>query len=155
MATLHVRNVPDELYERLRASAEEDGRSIGAQATTLLRGALVQYDERTRGLRRLVVKDRGAFRQHFAQSAKVLVLRAQEIARDLGSPEVLPPHVLLAMLEDNVLRPTLERGGVTGESVHAALPPAAAPLKHGPPLSPDARQMLERALLASLDASLD
>ena len=32
MATLHVRNVPDSLYEALRASAEQNGRSIGAQA---------------------------------------------------------------------------------------------------------------------------
>ena len=42
MATLHVRNVPDELYEELRASAEREGRSIGAEAIMLLRFALDQ-----------------------------------------------------------------------------------------------------------------
>jgi plasmid stability protein len=40
MATLHVRNVPDELYERLRRRAREDGRSINAEAIELLRPAL-------------------------------------------------------------------------------------------------------------------
>ena len=36
----------------------------------------------------------------------------------------------------------------------AALPPAAKPLQAEPPLSADARQMLERALLKTLDAAL-
>ena len=36
MATLHVRNVPEELYERLRHQAEANGRSIGAEAIQLL-----------------------------------------------------------------------------------------------------------------------
>ncbi len=40
MATLHVRNVPDSLYEALRASAEQNGRSIGAQAIALLNESL-------------------------------------------------------------------------------------------------------------------
>jgi plasmid stability protein len=38
--TLHVRNVPTELYEALRAAAEEHGSSIGAEAIRLLRRAL-------------------------------------------------------------------------------------------------------------------
>ena len=154
MATLHVRNVPDELYERLRAAAEEEGRSLGAEATSLLRTALAERDERRKQRSRVIGRGRSPFRERFAKSAKTLVLRAQQIAAGLGSPEVLPPHVLLAMLEDDVLRPTLERGGVTDESVRAALPKQAPSLDVQPPLSPDARQMLERALLASLDASL-
>ena len=153
MATLHVRNVPDELYERLRAAADEDGRSIGAEATSLLRAALGERDRRGT-LRRALVKGQPTFREHFAKSATQLVVRGQEIAASLGSPEVLPPHVLLAMLEDPLLRPTLERGGVTGESVRAALPAAAPPLESEPPHSSDARQMLERALLTALDAAL-
>lgn len=36
MATLHVRNVPDELYARLRLRAEANGRSIGAEVVQLL-----------------------------------------------------------------------------------------------------------------------
>ena len=154
MATLHVRNVPDELYERLRASAEEESRSIGAQATALLRAALTQRDVRRQVQTRVRVGGRSPFRERFAKTAKELVARGQEIAAGQGSREVLPPHVLLAMLEDDVLRPTLERGGVTEESVRAALPPPAKRIEVAPPLSADARQMLERALLASLDASL-
>jgi hypothetical protein len=152
MATLHVRNVPDELYEQLRAAAEEDGRSIGAQATVLLRGALAERSLRKRGVGRVVSKA-SPFKQRFAKSAKRLVVRAQELARENGSAEAMPAHVLLAMLEDDVLRPALERGGVTDESVRAALPPPAKPGTTAPPISADARQMLERALLASLDAS--
>jgi plasmid stability protein len=155
MATLHVRNVPDELYERLRASAEDEGRSIGAQATALLQSALSDRDFRREAYARVRIGGQSPFRRRFAKSAKQLVVRGQQIAAEQGSPEVLPPHVLLAMLEDDVLRPTLERGGVTEESVRAALPPAARRLEFAPPLSADARQMLERALLASLDASLD
>ncbi len=153
MATLHVRNVPDELYERLREAAEEEGRSIGAQATILLRGALVARDQRKQGLQRVIV-NASPFKRRFADTAKELVVRGQELARELGSGEVLPAHVLLAMLEDDVLRPALERGGITLESVQAALPAAGAPLEELPPVSADARRMLEQALLASLDQSL-
>ena len=49
MATLHVRNVPDELYEELRATAERDGRSIGAEAITLLRSALTMRSQMYEG----------------------------------------------------------------------------------------------------------
>lgn len=153
MATLHVRNVPDELYEQLRAAAEEDGRSIGAEATILLRGALAERGHRKQGIDRIVTRA-SPFKQRFAKTARTLVVRGQELARENGAAEVAPAHVLLAMLEDPVLRPALERGGVTDESVRAALPPAAKPGPTAPPLSPEARQMVEQALLASLDASL-
>ena len=36
MATLHVRNVPDDLYELLRERAAENDRSIGAETVQLL-----------------------------------------------------------------------------------------------------------------------
>lgn len=40
MATLHVRNVPDDLYERLRREARASRSSIGAETVSLLRRAL-------------------------------------------------------------------------------------------------------------------
>lgn len=40
MATLHVRNVPDDLYERLRLQAAESSRSLGAEVVMLLLRAL-------------------------------------------------------------------------------------------------------------------
>jgi plasmid stability protein len=36
MATLHVRNVPDELYERLRRKAESEARSLSTEVIPLL-----------------------------------------------------------------------------------------------------------------------
>lgn len=150
MATLHVRNVPDELYAELRAAAEAEGRSIGAETISLLRGALTERGALYAGVRRAVAVPRSPFLQRFAESARELVLRAQALARELGAPEVTPAHVLLAMLEDDVLRPTLVGRGITVESVRAALvvgEPREAPV----PVSAEARQMLERALVASLD----
>ena len=40
MATLHVRNVPDDLYARLQQLASSQNRSISAQLITLLESAL-------------------------------------------------------------------------------------------------------------------
>lgn len=40
MATLHVRNVPDDLYEQIRSRAETSSRSLSAEVVVLLRGAL-------------------------------------------------------------------------------------------------------------------
>jgi len=36
MATLHVRNVPDELYERVRRRAAQKSRSLSAEVVALL-----------------------------------------------------------------------------------------------------------------------
>jgi plasmid stability protein len=40
VATLHVRNVPDDIYEALRARAKSEGRSINAETIAVLREAL-------------------------------------------------------------------------------------------------------------------
>src|SRR5213592_1066856 len=115
MATLHVRNVPDELYEELRAVAERDGRSIGAEAIALLQFALTQRSHMYEGLQQTVARGKSAFAQRFAERAKDIVTRAQVLCLEVGSPEVTPAHVMLAMLEDRVLRQTLERRGITEE----------------------------------------
>jgi plasmid stability protein len=44
MATLHVRNVPEDVYEALRAHARSEGRSINAATIALLREALTPAD---------------------------------------------------------------------------------------------------------------
>lgn len=36
MATLHIRNVPDALYERLQQQAREENRSLSAEVITIL-----------------------------------------------------------------------------------------------------------------------
>ena len=48
MATLYVREVPDELYTALRERAEEEGRSISAEAVSLLKRALGDVTEERR-----------------------------------------------------------------------------------------------------------
>ncbi|HEV2592048.1 MAG TPA: Clp protease N-terminal domain-containing protein [Gaiellaceae bacterium] len=151
MATLHVRNFPDDLYERLRASAEAENRSISAQAIAVLRTGLSLQDHPRSRVGELLAEG-SPFKRRFAQQAKALVVRGQALARERGAGEVAPAHVLLAMLEDPILRPSLERGGVTHESVTAALPPDAEPGRRRPPISAEARRMLENALLATLDA---
>lgn len=40
MATLHVRNVPEELYQRIRQSAQAQNRSISAEIIVLLERAM-------------------------------------------------------------------------------------------------------------------
>jgi len=40
MATLHVRNVPEPLYEQIRQRAESRSRSLGAEVVVLLTHAL-------------------------------------------------------------------------------------------------------------------
>lgn len=148
MATLHARNFPDDLYARLRAAAEEDGRSIGAQAAALLRAALGDREQRKQEMRRAMLQP-PTFRQQFVTRATQLVERAQEICREVGSAEVTPAHVMLAMLEDPVLAPALERKEITDESVRSVLP--SGPPRQGPaPVSAEARRMLEQALVQSL-----
>lgn len=44
MATLHVRNVPEALYERLRRRAEAQNRSLSAEVIVLLDRALDETD---------------------------------------------------------------------------------------------------------------
>jgi plasmid stability protein len=44
--TLHLRNVPAEVYERLRRRAKRNGRSMNAEAVALLEEA-VEREERT------------------------------------------------------------------------------------------------------------
>jgi plasmid stability protein len=48
MATLHVRNVPDELYDRLKELAKEDDRSLSSAVIGLLEEAVVAGSRRRR-----------------------------------------------------------------------------------------------------------
>ena len=46
MQTLHVRSVPDELYDSLRTLAQERQRSLSAQVILMLNRALVEERQR-------------------------------------------------------------------------------------------------------------
>jgi plasmid stability protein len=47
MATLHVRNVPEEVYESLRERARRNGRSINAEAIAVLQDAAARDSSAT------------------------------------------------------------------------------------------------------------
>ena len=49
MATLYVRNVPEEVYEALRQQAKRNGRSISAETIMILRRMLVDPFDRLAG----------------------------------------------------------------------------------------------------------
>jgi plasmid stability protein len=160
MATLHVRNIPEPLYELLRERAEREGRSIGAETTMLLEQALARREPWQMRMpsmfapRRTPSPRRTQFLQRFGSAAKPIVIRAQGHARGLGAAEVTPAHVLLAMLEDDVLRPPLEEAGITEDVVRARVTRG----KGSPttiPFSGETKELLENALRASLAARRD
>jgi len=148
VATLHVRNVPDDLYERLREAAEREGRSIGAEALKLIERAL--FDPRRLREELPVHPRRSPFLQRFAESGKEIVVRAQEQARELRAPEVTPAHVLLAMLDDDVMRKSLEAAGITEETVRERLPRGEGSPRSRIPFAAETKKMLETALRTSL-----
>jgi plasmid stability protein len=44
MSILHVRNIPDDLYQRIQRRAEAQGRSITAEVVSLLERAIADAD---------------------------------------------------------------------------------------------------------------
>jgi plasmid stability protein len=50
MATLHVRNVPDQLYEMLKTHAQAEGRSLSAEVLMILERALRHLNHSQRDL---------------------------------------------------------------------------------------------------------
>jgi len=76
VATLHVRNVPEDVYETLRSRARRNGRSINAEAIAILADAARREGSRT------PITDR------LAELAREINLppdapRAEEIIREL------------------------------------------------------------------------
>ena len=60
MAILHVRNVPEELYARLKRRADSQRRSLSAEAITLLEWA-IEEAERTSGATLASIRQRRSF----------------------------------------------------------------------------------------------
>ena len=126
MATLHVRNVPDDLYGLLRERAAENDRSIGAETVQLLQE---HFGARRR---RLATRRRGGgLFSRFSPPARQAVVTAQEEARALGHGHVGTEHLLL-------------------EDVRAQLEPGDAHPTGQIPFTPTAKQALELALRAAL-----
>jgi hypothetical protein len=109
MATLHVRSVPDPLYERLRRHAEANGRSIGAETVHLL-------EERLGGEgRRGLLRRRGPTPyERFSPDALPVVVGAEREARALGHAYIGTEHLLLGVLDQRPV-PGLTLAGARAE----------------------------------------
>jgi hypothetical protein len=113
MATLHVRNVPPELYERLRLRAEQNGRSIGGQTIVILETMLAAgaAEARIPPSRRRPRKPVSPF-EHFTPRARQVVVDAQEEAALMGHESIGTEHLLLALLRETRVAITLEQIGL-------------------------------------------
>jgi plasmid stability protein len=146
MATLHVRNVPDDLYELLRERAAENDRSIGAETVQLLQEHLLAT-QTSRTLRRLRRRPgvQGSFFNRFTPAARAAVRAAQEEARSLGHDHIGTEHLLLGVLAE-----TEGLIDLSHEDVRAQLEPGSAQPTGVIPFTPTAKQALELALRAAL-----
>lgn len=143
MATLHVRNVPDELYELLRERAAANGRSIGAETCQLLVERLVAAAGRPRpfplpGLRRRPVGRPSPFTR-FTTEARQAIVVAQQEARALRHDHVGTDHLLLAVLAPR-----------EAKEVRARMTPGDEDVAGQIPFTPDAKRALELALRTAL-----
>jgi hypothetical protein len=156
VATLHVRNVPDPLYEALRACAEGEGRSIGAQTVVLLQSALL-LGRRQRGwpVGRRRPTGRTMFGR-FTEKARAVVVLAQDEARGLAHNYVGTEHVLLGLLgvEDGVAARALARLGVDEQTFRARVEEIIGRGTETPsgqiPFTPRAKKVIELALREAL-----
>jgi Clp amino terminal domain, pathogenicity island component len=154
MATLHVRNVPDDLYELLRERAVANDRSIGAETVQLLYERLVSGTEAPRpflfpGLRRRPPGPVGAFTR-FTTEARRLVVTAQQEARALGHGHVGTEHLLLGVLAQDVpAAAALGELGLSPEGVRGQLEPGDEHPTGQMRFDPEAKRALELALRES------
>jgi antitoxin FitA-like protein/ClpA/ClpB-like protein len=148
MATLHVRNVPDELYELLRELAARNGRSIGAETVELLHEKLVLGGMRRLalpGMRRRPAGRPGVFTR-FTPEARRTVVAAQEEARALHHGHVDTEHLLLGVI---AVAPRLLPLGA--EDVRGRLAAGDAETTGQIPFTPEAKRALELALRCSVE----
>jgi plasmid stability protein len=145
MATLHVRNVPDDLYELLRERAAENDRSIGAETVQLLQEHLMAT-RTAQTLRRLRRRPSGSGHfTRFSHAARQAVVTAQEEARALGHHHVGTEHLLLG-----VLRQAPELADLSPDDVRAQLQPSEGQPTGQIPFTPAAKKALELALRSAL-----
>ncbi|HEY4347757.1 MAG TPA: Clp protease N-terminal domain-containing protein [Gaiellaceae bacterium] len=99
MSTLHVRNVPDALYELLRERAAANERSIGAEVVMLLEGQL-STDLGAPAAPRPARRRAFPGFERFAPPARNVIAAAQSEARELGSAALGTGHLLLAIMSE-------------------------------------------------------
>ena len=158
MATLHVRNVPEPLYEALRTCADEEGRSIGAQAIVLLEAGLLGGG-RSRfriGARRRATVERKPLFHRFTGRARETVRFAQDEARRLQHDYIGTEHILLGLLHDeaSVASKALRQLNLDQERLRAHIEEVVG-IGPGTPsgpihFTPRAKKILELALREAL-----
>jgi plasmid stability protein len=158
MATLHVRNVPDALYELLREQAARNGRSIGSEAIVLLEGELSRAG-RAPSLSLGVPRRRGTTPlDRFGASARRVIVGAQAAAHALARPTIGTEHMLLALLDEPPIEIAvfvLAGAGIDAGVVRAAIGASSAPgvapePREAIPFTPGAKRALELALRESI-----
>jgi len=140
MATLHVRNVPDDLYERLRRQAEANGRSIGGEAIHLI-------DERLGGppRRGLLRRRASAPDGRMGESGREVLASAQDEARGLGHTYIGTEHLLLGVLAHRPL-PGLTLEGAREKAVALVGRGEGAPADVELPFTARAKKALDLAV---------
>jgi len=151
MATLHVRNVPDELYERLRERAGANGRSIGAEVVVVLESDLGHGASRP--WRSMFSRRRYAPTpfHRFTPRARNVVAEAKEEARELGDTAIGTEHLVLALLRapGPVASFVLDSAGLDYEQARAAVEGVQRERVGDPtgmPFTPGAKKAMELAL---------
>lgn len=150
MATLHVRNVPEPLYEALRRAAEENGRSIGSEAIHVLSTGLFGRP------RRFPRPGTGRRLRAFDPSARTAIGEAQSVARELGHAHVGTEHVLLALasMPDLFVAALLARHGASVKALEQQVIDRVGRGSGSPegpiPFAPKTKEAFELALRESL-----
>jgi plasmid stability protein len=142
MPTLYVRNVPEDLYERLRAQAEAHGRPIGGEALRLLADQLPPGTRR--GLRR---RRADAPFSHLGPAARAVIVQAKEEASARGHAYLGTEHLLLGVLAQTPI-PGLELDTARGE-IDRLAGPGSEGAKGEPPFTARAKQALDLAVKAA------
>ena len=154
MATLHVRNFPDALYEALRVCAEQHGRSIGAETVQLVAQSMGGEAARASLQTRRRRATRRPF-QRFSRLGRSAVAAAQGEARALGHDHIGTEHLLLAILAGEGLGGRALRAlGLTREGarerIEAERGRGDAPAAGELPFAPETKKAFELALRESL-----
>jgi len=81
MPTLHVRNVPDDLYERLRQRASAEKRSLSAEVLALLEAAIQRHPESQQELFERIRRRRGEIQREHGRLPSSVDLVREDRAR--------------------------------------------------------------------------
>ena len=157
MATLHVRNVPDALYEALRSRARVRGRSIGNEAIAILAENVARnFTPQSLGVGGGTLVRSRAPRERLSEHADRAIAAASYEAHALGHEQIETEHILLALLGEGAAVARLESLGVPAERVRESIEAyveRGASSEPGPrPFGPGTKRVFELALRESLSA---